>query len=144
MGNITNWKQVGGPDAPIIVYSRENSSGTYVFFKDNVLGGDDFTPRAQTLPGTAAVVNAVSKEKNGIGYGGAAYAKGIKMLKVKKDATSPAIDPEKGRQERQVPAVAAPVLLPAQQADRRGQGPSSTGCCRPRARRSSRRSATSR
>ncbi|WP_164001303.1 phosphate ABC transporter substrate-binding protein [Pyxidicoccus caerfyrddinensis] len=84
LGDITNWKDVGGPDAPIVVYSRENSSGTYVFVKDNVLNGEDYTSTAQTLPGTAAVVNAVAKEKNGIGYGGAAYAKGIKELKVKK------------------------------------------------------------
>jgi phosphate transport system substrate-binding protein len=94
-GKITNWKQLGGPDANIIVYSRENSSGTYVFFKETVLQGADFTARAQTMPGTAAVVNAVSKEKFGIGYGGAAYAKGIKILKVKKDPASPAINPEK-------------------------------------------------
>src|SRR6185503_13751916 len=33
-GKITNWKDLGGPDSKIIVYSRENSSGTYVFFKD--------------------------------------------------------------------------------------------------------------
>lgn len=74
---------MGGPDAPIVVYSRENSSGTYVFVKDNVLGGEDYTPSAQTLPGTAAVVNAVAREKYGIGYGGAAYAKGVKELKIK-------------------------------------------------------------
>ena len=79
---MTNWKDVGGPDAPIVLYSRENSSGTYVFFKEHVLKGADFAPSAQTLPGTAAVVNAVSKEKNGIGYGGAAYAKGVKEVKV--------------------------------------------------------------
>ncbi|WP_375758016.1 phosphate ABC transporter substrate-binding protein [Corallococcus exercitus] len=84
LGDTTNWKDVGGKDAPIVPYSRENSSGTYVFVKDHVLGGEDFAPEAQTLPGTAAVVNAVSKEKNGIGYGGAAYGKGIKELKVKK------------------------------------------------------------
>jgi len=94
-GKITNWKQIGGPDNNIIVYSRENSSGTYVFFKEHVLGGADYTARAQTMPGTAAVVNAVAKEKFGIGYGGAAYAKGIKILKVKKDATSASINPEK-------------------------------------------------
>jgi phosphate transport system substrate-binding protein len=93
-GKVTNWKDVGGPDAKIIVYSRENSSGTYVFFKDTVLGGRDFTPRAQTMPGTASVVNAVSKEKFGIGYGGAAYAKGIKILKVKKDDSSPGVAPD--------------------------------------------------
>lgn len=82
LGDVTNWKQVGGPDAPIVLYSRENSSGTYVFFKDNVLAGEDFAARAQTLPGTAAVVNAVSKERHGIGYGGAAYAKGVKEVKI--------------------------------------------------------------
>ena len=34
LGDVTNWKQVGGADAPIVLYSRENSSGTYVFFKE--------------------------------------------------------------------------------------------------------------
>jgi phosphate transport system substrate-binding protein len=81
-GDITNWKDVGGPDAKIVLYSRENSSGTYAFFKENVLKGDDYASNAQTLPGTAAVVNAVAKEKNGIGYGGAAYAKGVREVKV--------------------------------------------------------------
>lgn len=92
-GKITNWKEVGGPDLKITAYSRENSSGTYVFFKDVVLKGGDFSPRAQTLPGTAAVVNAVARDKTAIGYGGAAYAKGIKVLRIKKDAGSPAIAP---------------------------------------------------
>jgi len=94
-GEITNWKEVGGPDAKIIVYSRENSSGTYVFFKEEVLKNADYTPRAQTLPGTAAVVNAVAREKYGIGYGGAAYAKGIKVLPLKRDAASAATAPNK-------------------------------------------------
>jgi phosphate transport system substrate-binding protein len=92
-GVITNWKQVGGPDALITLYSRENNSGTYVYFKDNVLLGRDYSARAQTLPGTAAVVNAVSKDPNGIGYGGAAYGKGVREVAVKKDADSPAVAP---------------------------------------------------
>jgi len=92
-GAVTNWKQVGGNDAQIILYSRENSSGTYQYFKDNVLLGKDYAPRAQTLQGTAAVVNAVAKDANGIGYGGAAYAKGIKFAAVKKDDKSPAYTP---------------------------------------------------
>jgi phosphate transport system substrate-binding protein len=82
LGDVTNWKEVGGPDAPIVLYSRENSSGTYAFVKEELLKNGDFAPNAQTLPGTAAVVNAVSKDKNGIGYGGAAYAKGVKELKI--------------------------------------------------------------
>lgn len=92
-GKITNWKEVGGKDSKIIVYGRENNSGTYVFLKDNVLGGADYTASMQSLPGTASVVNAVSKDKNGIGYGGDAYGKGIKIAGVKKDANSAAVWP---------------------------------------------------
>lgn len=92
-GKVTNWKELGGPDANIIVYSRENNSGTYVYFKEQVLGGMDFTPRAQTIPGTAGVVNAVSKEKFGIGYGGAAYAKSVKIVKLKADDSAAAVTP---------------------------------------------------
>lgn len=90
---ITNWKQVGGADAPITLYGRENSSGTYVFFKEVVLLGADFAPSCQTLPGTAAVVNAVAQDPNGIGYGGAAYAKGVRECAVRKDVGSPAVLP---------------------------------------------------
>ncbi len=91
-GQITNWKDVGGKDAPITLYSRENNSGTYVFFKEHVLQNDDYDPSAQTLPGTASVVNAVAHDPNGIGYGGIAYAEGIKPLKIKKDDNAPAVE----------------------------------------------------
>lgn len=89
---ITNWKEVGGADAGITLYGRENSSGTYVYFKEEVVKAD-YAASCQTLPGTAAVVNAVKKDKNGIGYGGAAYAEGVKHCKVKKDASSEAYLP---------------------------------------------------
>ena len=91
-GQVTNWKEVGGNDAPITLYSRENNSGTYVFFKEHVLQNDDYDPSAQTLPGTASVVNAVAHDPNGIGYGGIAYAEGIKPLKIKKDDNAPAVE----------------------------------------------------
>jgi phosphate transport system substrate-binding protein len=92
-GKIKNWKEVGGPDAPITLYSRENSSGTYEFFKEHVLKGKDFAASAQTMPGTAAVLQSVAKDKNGIGYGGAAYGEGAKHLKIKRDEASPAVEP---------------------------------------------------
>src|SRR5438874_1938643 len=94
-GEIKNWKEVGGKDAPVILYGRENSSGTYSFFKEHVLGNKDFANKVQSLPGTAAVVNAVKKDVNGIGYGGAGYAKEIKECAVKKDEKSPALLPIK-------------------------------------------------
>jgi phosphate transport system substrate-binding protein len=91
-GKTRNWKEVGGPDADIKLYGRENSSGTYVFFKDNVVKAD-YATSCQTLPGTAAVVNAVKQDKYGIGYGGAAYAVGVKHCNVKKDDKSVAYPP---------------------------------------------------
>ncbi|MFM2370083.1 MAG: hypothetical protein RL619_2404 [Bacteroidota bacterium] len=91
-GKITNWKEVGGVDANIKLYGRESSSGTFVYFKDNVVK-TDYAPSCQTLPGTAAIVNAVKKDKYGIGYGGAAYAEGVKDCKVKKDDKSPGFYP---------------------------------------------------
>lgn len=84
-GSITNWKEVGGNDARIILYGRENNSGTYAFFKEHVLKGEDYSDYTQTLPGTAAVVNAVSKDVGGIGYGGIAWAKGVKFAAVSKE-----------------------------------------------------------
>jgi len=93
LGKITNWKQLGGSDSKIIVYGRENNSGTYIFFKDNVLGGKDYVANMQSMPGTAAVVNAVAKDANGIGYGGMAYAKGIRIVALKKTASSAAVAP---------------------------------------------------
>lgn len=85
-GKIKNWKELGGANLPITVYSRENSSGTYEFFKEHVLKGKDFISSAQTQQGTAGVVQAVLSDKGGIGYGGVGYSKGegksVKALKV--------------------------------------------------------------
>lgn len=92
-GKIRNWKDVGGPDARITLYSRENSSGTYEFFKEHVLKNKDFASSAQTMPGTASVLEAVARDRNSIGYGGAAYGTGAKHLAIRKDDRSPAIEP---------------------------------------------------
>lgn len=92
-GTITNWKEVGGADARIIIYGRENNSGTYTFFKKRVMNQEDYNEYTQTLPGTAAVVNAVSMDANGIGYGGIAWATRIKFAAVRKSDSSPAVIP---------------------------------------------------
>src|SRR5579864_5067450 len=77
----------------IVAYGRENNSGTYMYFKEHVLGNADFAADVMTLPGTAAVIQAVSQDKHSVGYGGIGYVKGVRALKVKKDAASPAIEP---------------------------------------------------
>ncbi|HET6511353.1 MAG TPA: phosphate ABC transporter substrate-binding protein [Candidatus Kapabacteria bacterium] len=94
-GKIKNWKDVGGKDAAIILYGRENSSGTYAFFKEHVLSNGDYANGMQALPGTAAVVNAVRKDANGIGFGGAGYAEGVKEVAVRKGNSGTAYLPTK-------------------------------------------------
>lgn len=88
-GQTTNWKDVGGADLPIVLYSRENNSGTYAYFKEHVLRDSDFATTAQTLPGTAAVINAVSRDPGGIGYGGIAFARGVRPVPLVGTAGTP-------------------------------------------------------
>jgi phosphate transport system substrate-binding protein len=85
-GKTTNWKEVGGDDLGIVVYSRETSSGTYEFFKEHVLNKKNFTSSALLMPATGAIVQSVSQTKGAIGYVGLAYAdKSVKSLKVSYD-----------------------------------------------------------
>ena len=82
-GKITNWKQVGGEDLAIVVYSRETSSGTYEFFKEHVLNKKNFGPKVLLMPATGAIVQSVSQTKGAIGYVGLAYLeKTVKSLKL--------------------------------------------------------------
>ena len=45
-GSISNWKDVGGEDKEIVAISRDSSSGTYKYFKEEVLNGDEYRPDA--------------------------------------------------------------------------------------------------
>ena len=92
-GKVRNWKEVGGQDQPITIYSRENSSGTYEFFKEHVLGGADFAASAQAMPGTAVLLQSVARDPKAIGYGGAAYGQGAKHIMVSKETGGVAIEP---------------------------------------------------
>ena len=92
-GKFTNWKEVGGANLPITLYGRENSSGTYEFFKEHVLGKVDgkqvdYSPSTQVLQGTAALGEAVARDNKGIGYGGVGYfaeRTEVKSVYIKKD-----------------------------------------------------------
>lgn len=85
-GKITNWKQVGGADMKIIVYSRESSSGTFEFFKEHVMNKKNYAATALLMPATGAIVQSVSQTAGAIGYVGLAYLeKDVKALKVSYD-----------------------------------------------------------
>ena len=85
-GKITNWKEVGGDDMKIVVYSRETSSGTYEFFKESVLKNKNYMASVLSMPATGAIVQSVSQTKGAIGYIGVAYLNNqTKALKVSYD-----------------------------------------------------------
>lgn len=85
-GKTTNWKEVGGDDLAIVLYSRETSSGTYEFFREHVLNKKNFAAGALLMPATGAIVQSVSQTKGAIGYIGLAYLEAdIKPIKVSYD-----------------------------------------------------------
>lgn len=88
-GSISNWKDVGGEDRTIAVISRDSSSGTYEYFKDNVLMKEDYRPDTLIQSATGAIVMEISQNRNAIGYIGIAYLdESVKSIDLKTDSGS--------------------------------------------------------
>ncbi|MFH0775516.1 MAG: phosphate ABC transporter substrate-binding protein [bacterium] len=96
-GEITNWKELGGPNLNITLYGRTSASGTFIYFREKVLGAD-YSPNMRQMIGNSQIVEAVKRDKGSIGYVGIGYlVEGVKLLKIAKDKDSPYISPlEKG------------------------------------------------
>lgn len=94
-GTYRSWKEVGGPNQPIIVLSRESNSGTYVFFQEHVLQKDNYSAEARLMPATAAIAQSCAQDRWAIGYGGVGYALNspVKIINVKKTGKAEAIFP---------------------------------------------------
>ncbi|HNF71338.1 MAG TPA: phosphate ABC transporter substrate-binding protein, partial [Chitinophagaceae bacterium] len=93
-GKIKNWSEVGGDNMPIVVYSRESSSGTYEFFKDHVLNHKNFANSVLNMPATGAIVQSVSQTKGAIGYIGLAYDNNsVKQIAVSYDKGKTFVQP---------------------------------------------------
>jgi len=78
-GKITNWKEVGGDDRPIVLLSRETNSGTHVFFLEQVVRLGDaknktlFSPDTLLLPSSEGITAEVRQNPNAVGYDGLGY-----------------------------------------------------------------------
>ena len=66
-GQITNWKDLGGADAPIAVYGREAGSGTRGAFEE-IVGVEDACRYTSEYSSTGDIIGNVSSNPNGIGY----------------------------------------------------------------------------
>ena len=72
-GKVTNWKELGGADAKIVIISRDTSSGTFECWEELVMNKERVTPAALMQASNGAVVQAVSNNKNAVGYIGLGY-----------------------------------------------------------------------
>lgn len=100
-GEIKNWKALGGPDQKISLYGRQSNSGTYSFLQEHVLNNKNYSQDVKEMNGNAQIIEAVTQDLSGIGYVGVGYLydekgelrKGLKVLKIKKDDSSPEYSP---------------------------------------------------
>ena len=100
---ITNWKELGGNDAPIVVIARDTNSGTHVFFKEHVVQMAELPTKDTSLeygadvlllPSTEEGVTEVARNPNAIFYAGLGYVtSAVKPLAIKKTASDPAVLP---------------------------------------------------
>jgi len=103
IGEIINWKEVGGKDEPIVVLSRDTNSGTHVFFKEHVVQmaglptadkSLEYGSKVLFLPSTEEGVSEVAKNPNAIFYPGLGYVREeVKPLAIKKTAESAGVLP---------------------------------------------------
>ena len=81
-GEITNWKDVGGNDAEIVLIGREAGSGTRDGF-ESITGTKDACQYRQELTSTGDVINTVSQNPDAIGYASlSAVGESVKALTV--------------------------------------------------------------
>jgi phosphate transport system substrate-binding protein len=100
-GRITNWKDVGGADATIVLVSRESNSGTHVYFLEEVVrkgdseNSDVFASHTLLMPSSVGITSEVQRNPNAIGYDGLGYvdAETEKLIAVAADPAGPFVLP---------------------------------------------------
>ncbi len=96
-GEISNWKELGGKDEKIMLYGRQSSSGTYVFFREYIVK-DEYDQSMIGMSGTAQIVEAIRADKTGVGYVSSGYLdeqvrSGLKVVEIQRDETTTAYSP---------------------------------------------------
>lgn len=100
-GKVTNWKEVGGNDAAIVLLSRETNSGTHVYFLEEVVRRSEeesqaiFAPQTILMPSSVGITSELRRNPNSIGYDGLGYVdpEHEKIIAVAEDADSPFVFP---------------------------------------------------
>ncbi len=99
-GPEMTWGDLGITDSawrnqPITLYGRNSASGTYGYFKQVALGGNDYKDTVKEQPGSSAVVQAVATDQYAMGYSGIGYAtQDVKAISLAEDSASEAYAPD--------------------------------------------------
>src|SRR5262249_31575741 len=92
-GKITNWKEVGGVDMPIQIYSTESAVGGSLFVHDILLDDDEFDTTMRGFTNAKQTIAAVAADPKGIGFGPITEATGVKLVKISRGKTVLPIEP---------------------------------------------------
>jgi phosphate transport system substrate-binding protein len=102
-GKITNWKEIGGDDVPIVAISRDTNSGTHVFFKEHVVQMTtlptkntklEYGDKVLFLPSTEGGITEVAKNPNAVFYAGLGYlTNSVKAIAIKNTPNDKAVLP---------------------------------------------------
>ena len=114
-GKAADWKELAGNSGRIVTYGRQSSSGTYLYFRENVVK-DEYGSNMIGMSGTAQIVEAIKTDRNGIGYVSTGYLspailQQVKVLKVKENKQAAEYTPvEKLNIEKNLYPIIRPLL----------------------------------
>jgi phosphate transport system substrate-binding protein len=95
-GEVERWTALGGPDARVITYGRQTSSGTYQWFRENVVQGG-YDPSTRQMSGTAQIVDSVARDPGGVGYVAVGYleagAEGVHAVAIQTSSSAAPVSP---------------------------------------------------
>ncbi len=116
-GRITNWRQVGGEDRPIVLLSRESNSGTYVYFLEEVVRqGEEsdllFSTDTLLMPSSEGIIEEVRQNPNAIGYDGLGYVTPhVKVVAVARSGDGPYVMPSADTVNDDSYPIARPLFM---------------------------------
>jgi phosphate transport system substrate-binding protein len=81
-GKVRSWKELGGPDRPIVVISRDTNSGTYETFETMVMNRGKMGEKVEYVGSNGAIRQRVMSTPAAVGYVGLAFTEGVKPVTV--------------------------------------------------------------
>jgi len=103
LGEITNWKELGGQDSTILLYAGESSTGTLAYFQDALLHGDEPYPFVGKS-NTKDLLNEIAQRPDSIGYGSLDSNPEVATVSIKVGPTSLPVEPTRDNiRSRQYP-----------------------------------------